>query len=410
MELCRDSVSGQWYARCDDPLYDPPGDEQEGPRHRSHGIIDGAYRWTLDGYLGKGLGKEFGTYGPHSSTTQSLEEEGERAARQSIGPHHLHRRPEEILLNRLSSMSTPWLVLVGDSNFRSHWRGIIYRMTALPNVLAMHVAPTAQARHHPKEKRDGVIESRNEAWYDRDALLEVRGDTKPPPAGGASTAGGGTRIVRISLRFVTGDIGDHLSRLSSTSSWGTIRQCNPDLEGTVSCQGESFRLRARESEEMWSDAWNRLNGWGGDPGLVVYTHGLWTVEASVIDKPVSSSNKATTTKGGYSRGYCSDKRWELMGRSLHRYRNRGITVAWVTNPWITEHGGFTVEHTRADAACTRAAAHAHGIPLIDIFTWLEAEESRQEGMEDYHYVAGGHQFILESTARLVQHFNAVVVI
>ena len=85
-------------------------------------------------------------------------------------------------MQRLAELEPPWLVCVGDSNMRNFWKGLLYRLTALPSVMALRVAPTAQARHHPDETTE-----RGEAWFDRDAILKV-------------ATVGGVKVVKISLQ------------------------------------------------------------------------------------------------------------------------------------------------------------------------------------------------------------------
>ena len=86
-------------------------------------------------------------------------------------------------MQRLAKLEPPWLLCVGDSNMRNFWKGLLYRLTALPSVMALRLAPTAQARHHPDETNP----ERSEAWFDRDAILKV-------------ATVGGVKVVRISLR------------------------------------------------------------------------------------------------------------------------------------------------------------------------------------------------------------------
>jgi len=230
-----------------------------------------------------------------------------------------------------------------------------------------------------------------------------------PSAKHPNLSNGKKRRVRISFRFMTGDTETMVSRISQ--GWRTIRQCSPDLEPPVvtsrkfpTCLEPNFLLNCKGPDEPFSDDWDGGITNATQPGVLLYTHGLWVHKHS--DTVLNMTQAERTWL------HCGPKHKDIrdfIATKLKSYKKLGIDVSWLTVPRVGDDARFLVEHMRQDTACTVKKAASNGIRLVNVFNFMNHSQDALDGMgqNEVHYDVVTHQWILQQIVSNLRRLHAL---
>jgi len=212
----------------------------------------------------------------------------------------------------LSNSSHPWIMLVGDSNTRGLFNVLV------DTWLACGFFGIARANKSAPRSWD-------KRWFDDDAIFIVSG-----------------RRLRLSMRFMWNP-NERLKRWNSVRSSGgswysAIQQC-----GRPSCKC----LEAAQSAEFSDSLWDK------GPGVVVLSHGLWTLPTA---EQVGMACKARRRTGQL-----------LMDLGLNLYSSlTPRRFLWTSNFHINHHMQIRNADIDADVRCQRQVAEEICVEVLDL--------------------------------------------
>ncbi len=230
--------------------------------------------------------------------------------------------PLECLIDRISTWKRPWLMLIGDSNWRHLFLGLLDMMTKQTKYTMYKHLPMTQNRQF------------DDRWFDADVLYEMN-------HGRFSSAT--TGIARVSLRFMF----NPLQRLANWSGMGHFpvipMGCGkaPNLNKNINWTCYPISLPPRFAE---------LDQFMQGPEVVIGTHGLW--------------NFAT-------RANC--QRAQLLAQHLSQLQKSSVgaikpptQLIWASNFPITANSHFNGADVDVDLRCQREVAKEYGLEVFDM--------------------------------------------
>eukprot|EP00929_Paragymnodinium_shiwhaense_P091911 TRINITY_DN51801_c0_g1_i1.p1 TRINITY_DN51801_c0_g1~~TRINITY_DN51801_c0_g1_i1.p1 ORF type:complete len:546 (+),score=64.70 TRINITY_DN51801_c0_g1_i1:217-1854(+) len=265
------------------------------------------------------------------------------------------------LLKAISRWPRPWLLLIGDSNWRKLYDYIFEQFMHASYEEAAGGDMTVAAHSN------GTVPSGYDSrWIDRDRIWTVYG-----------------RPVRVSLRFMwnasarletwTASKGSGQPWFSSIQSCGRLRGSNDSFQCVEQPQPSEF------SEDLWNTG----------PHVVVAAHGLWKLQRA--HDTLKDNCRRQQEIGQLLHDLLQADLRGAESAAAGSVTSRPDTLLWASNVKLKKHPIIDIADVDADRECQVAVARNLNIPLLDTYKLHTAKDIDASG---YHLNPAGLSALL----------------